>query len=101
MWTPTPSYSGPSKVNCPPKCAPLCFWLIDMLTQRGFKPQYWMLDTKCGHLLKNIFIKMTINFQLVPAGMYMRNCVERAIQIFKKHFIASILGVDPKFPMHL
>ena len=44
---------------------------------------------------------LTINYKLVPPGSHRRNCAERAIQTFKKHFIAGILGVDPKFPMHL
>ena len=33
--------------------------------------------------------------------MYRRNLAERAIQIFKSHFIAMLCGCDPGFPLHL
>ena len=41
-----------------------------------------------------------IIFQLVLAGNHKRNVVERAIQTFKHHFIAGLVGVDPHFPLH-
>ena len=74
--------------------------LIEHLTQRGFTPKYWMLDNECGYLLKKMFEKFDIDYQFAPAGTHRRNCAERAIQTFKKHFIAGLLGVDPNFPMH-
>ena len=75
--------------------------LIEVLTRRGFKPKYWMLDNECGHLLKEMFEKLSIDYQFAPAGTHRRNRAERAIQTFKKHFIAGLLGVDNNFPMHL
>ena len=75
--------------------------LIAMLTNRGFKPNYWILDNKCAQIIKTLFYDMTINFQLVSAGIHRHNCAEREIQTYRKHFIAGILEVDPVFPMHL
>ena len=75
--------------------------LIAMLTKRGFKPNYWILDNKCAQIIKTLFHDMTINFQLVSAGTHRRNCAERAIQTYEKHFIAGILGVDLAAQIHL
>ena len=95
------SCPGPLKSKLSTEMCTTLVGLIEVLTQRGFKPNYWMLDNECGHLLKEMFEKLSINFQLVPAGTHRRNCAERAIQTFKKHFIAGLLGVDHNFPMHL
>ena len=41
------------------------------------------------------------NFQLVPPDMHIQNAVERAILIFKSHFLAILTSVAPCFPCHL
>lgn len=48
-----------------------------------------------------MFEKLSIDYQFAPAGTHQRNRAERAIQTFKKHFIAALLVVDTNFPMHL
>ena len=75
--------------------------LIQSLTKRGFKPNYWVLDNECAKIIKDLFQEMKINYQLVAAGTHRCNIAERVIQTFKVHLITSILGVDSNFPMHL
>jgi hypothetical protein len=40
-------------------------------------------------------------FQLVPSDMHRRNHAERAIRMFKAHFLSILAGVDPTFPPYL
>jgi hypothetical protein len=42
-----------------------------------------------------------VDYQLVPHGLHRQNAAERAIRIFKNHFIAGLCSVDPQFPLHL
>jgi hypothetical protein len=37
----------------------------------------------------------------VPPHCHRRNAAERAILIFKEHFVAGLCSVDPTFPLHL
>jgi hypothetical protein len=51
--------------------------------------------------LKNFFTINDIAYQLVPPHCRRRNAAERAIRIFKEHFVAGLSSVDSSFPMHL
>ena len=42
-----------------------------------------------------------VDYQLTPAGLHRRNWAERAIQIFKNHFIAGLSSTHPGFPLNL
>jgi hypothetical protein len=42
-----------------------------------------------------------VDFQLVPPGIHKRNAAERAIRMFKNHFIAGLCSADKTFPIHL
>ena len=75
--------------------------IISHLTKRGFKQNYWIMDKVSSSLVKDMFGKMKIQDQLVPAENHRRNAAEHAIQTFKHHFVAVILGVDPNFLLHL
>ena len=75
--------------------------IVNKLTSRGFKPEYWILDNQCSQEMKTTFRDLNISFQLVPAGMHHCNTAERQIQSFKAHFITGLVSVDPNFPMHL
>jgi hypothetical protein len=44
---------------------------------------------------------MTWNTNWFPPHCHRRNAVERAIRIFKEHFVAGLSSVDPTFPLHL
>jgi len=42
-----------------------------------------------------------MEFQLVPPNDHRRNIAEKAIQVFKDHFISVLCGTDVTFPMQL
>ena len=44
--------------------------LIQSLTKRGFKPNYWVLDNECAKIIKDLFHDMKIDYQLVAAGTH-------------------------------
>ena len=45
--------------------------------------------------------KNKIKFQLVPPHLHRANAAERAIRIWKNHFIAILYGLDPSLPLQL
>ena len=71
------------------------------LKDAGVIPKKHVLDNKISDLVKDSFKDLNIEYQLVSPGMHHRNAAERAIQTFKIHFIAIIVGLDPNFPKHL
>ena len=71
------------------------------LTDRGLKPVLQRLDNEAPGNLKKFMHDKQINFQLVPPHLHRRNAAERAIGIWKEHFIATLSTTDPQFPMHL
>jgi hypothetical protein len=73
----------------------------DRLKRAGLKPRLHILDNECSALLKDLFYKEGIHYQLVPPGIHRRNAAERAIRTFKNHLIAGICSTDPDFPLHL
>ena len=72
-----------------------------LLTSRGLKPQLQRLDNEASTQLKNFLSDNQIDFQLVPPHAHRRNAAERAIRVFKNHFIAGLSSTDPSFPLHL
>jgi hypothetical protein len=75
--------------------------LHQYLLDRGLKPQLQKLDNECSAALKQFMRTADIEFQLVPPYSHRRNAAERAIGIWKDHFIAGLASLDPNFPMHL
>ncbi|GFH48944.1 hypothetical protein CTEN210_05420 [Chaetoceros tenuissimus] len=69
--------------------------MLDKLKTGGFTPKLHILDNECSALLKAAFHKHKIKFQLVPPHQKRRNAAERAIHIFKNHFIREA-RVNPK-----
>ena len=59
------------------------------------------LDNEASTLLQEYMADQGIDYQLTPAGLHRRNSSERAIQTFKKHFIAGLCSTNPKFPLNL
>jgi hypothetical protein len=51
--------------------------------------------------LRKKLTKQGINYQLAPPHINRRNNAERAIQMFKNHFIAGLCSFDPNFPLKL
>jgi hypothetical protein len=54
------------------------------------------MDNKASAALKHTIRKKGIDFQLVLPHMHCRNAAERAIRMFKNHFVTN-----KNFPMHL
>jgi hypothetical protein len=71
------------------------------LTDRGLKSQLQKLDNECSAALKQFMRKANVEFQLVPPYNHRQNAAERAIEIWKDHFVAGLASLDPTFPMHL
>ncbi len=42
-----------------------------------------------------------MTYELVPQDDHQRNMAEKAIQIFKDHFVGVLSGCTPTFPLHL
>jgi hypothetical protein len=73
--------------------------LIQELVDHGLKPRLQLLDNECSSALRSLLNQHEIQFQLAPPHMHRRNAAERAIQMFKNHFIAGLCSVDPNFPL--
>ena len=73
--------------------------LHDILKARGLKPLLAILDNAFPTALKKFFHKNTLVLQLVYPHDHRRNTAEREIGIFKDHFIAGLISLDPAFPM--
>jgi hypothetical protein len=65
-------------------------FLIQSLIIRGLKPHLQHLDNEASLALRNYLTKQVINYQLAPPRIHRRNNAERAIQMFKNHFIAGL-----------
>ena len=75
--------------------------MFSLLTSRGLKPQLHQMDNEASSLLKQHMTKKSVEFQLTPAHMHRTNAAERAIRMFKNHFVAILAGAHADFPIHL
>ena len=71
------------------------------LRSRGLAPQLQRLDNEASTLLKNFLTDNNVDYQLVPPHAHRRNQAERAIRVFKNHFIAGLCSTHHDFPLHL
>ena len=60
-----------------------------------------ILDNECSAEFKPLINENEIVCQLVPPHDHRRNVAEKAIQIFKDHFIAVLCGTDDNFSLQL
>ena len=76
--------------------------MYKFLQSRGIQPKICIIDNKCSKLV-NYYIKNSLNLQLqlVPPHMHQVNIAEKAIDIYKNHFISGLAIVNPSFPLHL
>jgi hypothetical protein len=75
--------------------------LHQYLADRGLHTALHILDNECPKGLKAYIKQAGANLQLAPPNMHRTNAAEKAIDIWKCHFIAGLSSVDPNFPMHL
>jgi len=72
-----------------------------LLEQRGLKPRVHFLDNECPNILRAFMHEKEENYQLVPPHIHQRDSAERAIGIFKDHFIAELACLPKTFPLRL
>jgi hypothetical protein len=76
--------------------------IMTQLVVRGLSVDLQILDNKASAAYKEaITFKWNTTFQLVPQDMHHRNWAERAVCMFKDHFLALLAGVDSAFPPYL
>ena len=75
--------------------------LIGRLVQAGITPKHHILDNECSAEFKAQIKLFKMTYQLVPPHDHRRNAAEKAIQIFKDHFVAILCGTDTSFPLYL
>ncbi len=73
--------------------------LINRLCTAGSIPKLHVLDNKCSQDFRDTIRLNGMTYQLVPPHDHRRNLVEKAIQMFKDHFIAILCGTDKSFPL--
>ena len=72
-----------------------------LLLHRGLQPKYCRMENECSAPIKKIITDNNMELQLTPPQMHIRNWSERSIQTGKAHLIAGLVGINPKFPLHL
>jgi len=75
--------------------------IYNRLIDYGHKPSTIRLDNEAPKNLKKFFQIETLSYQLVPPHNHRRNYAERAIGIFKDHFISGLASLNPSFPLNL
>ena len=75
--------------------------LVDRLKASGIKPTLHILDIEISQEYKDAIGTNGMKYQLVPPDDHRRNIAEKAIQVFKDHFISVLCGTDMNFPMRL
>ena len=76
--------------------------IIQILADRVHHVEVQILDNKVSAEFNKTIVKdCGPSYQLVPPNVHRRNVAERAIQIFKAHFLEILAGVDPNFPKYM
>ena len=75
--------------------------IIDRLKEKGIRPTKHILDNECSQEFKQAIKSNQMTYQLVPPNDHRRNVAEKAIQVFKDHFLAVLCGTDATFPLQL
>ena len=75
--------------------------LVDRLKEGGIEPNLHILDNEISTEYKDAIAENQMKFRLVPPHDHRRNIAEKAIQVFKDHFISVLCGTDSTFPVRL
>ena len=73
----------------------------DKLRQWRLTPKINIMDNEMSKDIKKYFEDSDIQFQLVPPHIHRINAAESVEISLKKHFIAALCTVDPRFPFYL
>ena len=72
--------------------------LIDWLKGKGIQPKLYQLDNESSEEFKEVIKKNGMKYELMPPHDHRRNISEKAIQVFKDHFVSVLCGTDKTFP---
>jgi hypothetical protein len=76
--------------------------IMSHLEARGLSVDLQILDNETSAAYKEVMtFKWHAKFQLVLPDMYCCNQAERAICMFKDHFLATLAGINSVFPPYL
>ena len=75
--------------------------IFDKLRNREQRPSIHIVDNEYSADFKKAITSNHMKYQLVPPNDHRRNAAEKAIQVFKDHFVSDLLVIDEKFPMQL
>ena len=75
--------------------------LMQYLLDWGLKSKVLYISNKCPDDLRTYFKAKRVDCQLCPPHDHRTNQSEKAIDTWKCHFLAGLIGVDPDFPIHL
>jgi hypothetical protein len=75
--------------------------LNDQFRIAGIVPKLHILDNECSQDFKATIHLNKMMLQLVPPHNHQQNLVEKAIQTFEDHFIATLCGANKSFPLNL
>ena len=70
-------------------------------TTHGCQPKFERLDNETSTELEEFMKLEKISYPYVQPNCKRRNAAERALRIFKNHFIATLCTVDKDFPLQL
>ena len=75
--------------------------IIKKLKAAVLRPTFHILDNEVStDLIAFLEIDENINVQLVPAGCHRRNAEERAVRMFKNHFVDGMCTAHKNFPLN-
>jgi hypothetical protein len=75
--------------------------LVERLCSAGVNPTMHILNNECSAKFKEQIKLNNMKYQLIPPHNHRQNIAEKAIQVFKAHFISILRGANKAFPLHL
>jgi len=69
-----------------------------ILTDNGFAEKIVRLDNEISDTMVKHIQQEQLEYQLASPGDHRVNYAERAIQMYKNHFLSTLHGTDPDFP---
>jgi hypothetical protein len=75
--------------------------MVNRMEVSGLGLKHHQLDNECLQKFKQCIRQNGMTQELVPPDNHQRNMAERAIQIFKHHFVSILSGVDNSFLLSL
>ena len=65
------------------------------LRERVIHPKIHIMDNECSSTVQSYLKNNNVELQLVPPNLHRTNAAEKAIGIFKDHFISGLTTVHP------